>query len=778
MSGDKHWPATLLRDFVRMCRRSASSSQELSTYRNLVAFLFSSPGSLVPAVLASVLLPNFCWRATDDIFFLKMTIFTAIVSGFRLATLFRYCRVDHASDDWDRTRGWDGEFVLGATIMSAALGYNCYHALTSTSSVATHLAVVAFNVALASGYVARNAARPIFVLIQLVLFSGPIGLGLIASPAPYYSGLGYFAILYIFSNTSVVFSVYRNLIELISTKKEAESLAGQLHRQNLTLDAALNTMPHGMAMFDDNLALCVVNQRHLSLYRVDRRAKFMSLGAMVRELLRTGLVSRAQSHELLRSGRISLKEGRATQIEIATRTGSEFVVGFNPVAEGGVLMTTEDATARRRAEKQIERLARFDTLTALPNRHEFRRRLQIALDKLADSPTLAVMFLDLDGFKRINDTLGHEFGDALLVEVSRRLLRRKHPDLVAGRLGGDEFAAILIADDRESALQITRRIGDALREPFVIHDRSVRISSSIGVAFAPDHGEHPEMLLRHADIAQYRAKASGPGNIAIFDESMARELAERISIEADLRAAAAAKAFEVHYQPIFDLSSGKIVCYEALLRWPHPTRGYLAPSLFIPIAEQTGQIEALGCFVMRRACAEAAEWPPEIGVSINVSLIQFRNPRVLIDCVKESLALNHFDPRRLTLEITESSLIEGMEATIETIEELRALGVRFAMDDFGTGYSSLSHLGNLPFSVVKIDGSLAKDVAHNPTSYAIVEAVCALSKRIGMEVVVEGVETEEQLVAIRLIGASRVQGWLIGKPAPAARLADTRAAVA
>jgi diguanylate cyclase (GGDEF)-like protein len=699
-------------------------------------------------------------------------IFLAVIGALRLLTLWNYLRRDHSNDDLSTTRRWEREYLIGATLMSVVLGYNCYYALTHTMNAAVLMGCVSFNVALASGYVARNAAYPAFVIVQIFLFAGPIGVGLGVSDDPSFRALSWFFGVYIASKISVLFSVYRNLVALARTKREAECLATQLHRQNLTLDAAINSMPHGMAMFDDALSLCVANQRHMELYRLDRGSDLQTLEKMAKEKRRDGLVTPEQAHVMVGAGKESIAEQRATQIEIETLKGAELVVGFNPVPDGGVLMTTEDATARKRAEREVERLARYDTLTGLPNRHEFRTRLTKAVATLAEGgPRFAVSFLDLDGFKRINDTLGHEYGDALLVEVSRRLTSLGVPDMIAGRLGGDEFAVLSHASDQAAALSICHEIAAALKEVFDIHGKRVRISASIGVVLADDAGESPEMLLRHADIAQYRAKASGAGVVALFDESMAEELSDRLALEVDLQEAIAAEALEMHYQPIVELASGRIVSYEGLLRWRHPTRGHLPPSVFIPLAEQTGQIIELGRLAIRIACADAVQWPANVGVAINVSLIQFRDPAVLIDCVKESLAKNALDPARLVLEITESSLIEEEEATICTINELRALGVRFAMDDFGVGYSSLSHLGALPFSVVKIDGSLAKNVATSQNAFAIIEAVCALAKRLQMDVVVEGVETVEQQIAIRLAGASRVQGWLVGRPAPASRIA-------
>jgi diguanylate cyclase (GGDEF)-like protein len=759
--------------------RRTHAAREPGTYRNLVASLFSSPGSLVSGTLACCIGPLLCWRATHDRPFLILTLFVILVGVLRIGTLIRYRRETHESDDISKTSRWDREYILGATVMSCALGVNGYLALSQTDNFSAHVVAVALNIGLASGYVARNAARPRFALLQIALFLGPTSAGLLLSADPYYNWLSLLLILYIIVNGLIILSAHRDLLALIDAKKTADDLAVQLRRQNLTLDAALNTMSHGVAMFDENLCLCVANERHFTLFGLKKHHESQTLKTMGRELLRAAFISRMQALSLFHSGNASLKDRRTSQLEIVTAKGSSFIVSFYPSSDGRILMVTEDATARRRAEAEIERLARMDALTGLPNRREFGKTLGEAMDALASGGrAFALFYVDLDGFKRINDTLGHECGDALLNEVAKRLIRRKRPLAVVSRLGGDEFAAIHTLENLEKTMAVAAEICTALREPFHIGTSVIRISASVGVALAPTHGGSSEELLRNADIALYRAKAKGRGSIVCYDASMAADVDERLTLEADLQAAVIERAFELHYQPIVDITGEKIVAYEALMRWPHAKRGYVPPSVFIPIAEQTGHIEALGCFAIRRACADAASWAEDVCVCVNVSVLQFRNPKMLVDSVKGALADHGLDPSRLTLEITESVFIDEFEVVVDTIEEIRDLGVRFSLDDFGTGYSSLSLLSRLPFSFVKIDRSLTKDIASNSTSHASVEAVCALAKRIGMEVVVEGVETQEQQSAIQRIGADRMQGWLFGVPEPIRNIVSRRSQAA
>lgn len=770
-----------LRSYLDSASREAGlfSAKDLASYRNLVAYLFASPSAVIIGLICSCLLPYLCWRASGDPLFEKLFVVAVLVGVLRVCTLVRYQGRDHASEDEAATRRWDTEFVLGATAMSAVIGATGYFAIAETTSAAAHLTVVAYNVALASAYVARNAARPKFVLVQVLAIMSPFCIALVRSSDRFYNYVGLSGILFILGNIVVAWSVHRTLVALIQAKKTADRLSSQVHIQNLALDTAINAMSHGLAMFDENLDLAVANEQHYSLFSLREQAVKKSFAATERHLVRSRLIPRADALALFHACQVCLNERRPSNIELVTHTGMNLIVSFTPALEGGVLMLTENATERRSAEAKIERLARYDALTGLPNRHEFGLRLSKAFEALeSGGPSFAVFYVDLDGFKRVNDTLGHEVGDQLLVEVSRRLHRKRETQAIISRLAGDEFAAIHLVSCPDITRTIAKEITAALKEPFSLGNNTVRISASIGIAFAPQHASTPETILRHSDIALYRAKASGRGVTVIYDEGMAAELNERVTLEADLAAAAADSAFELHYQPIYDLATGRTVSYEALMRWRHPTRGYVPPSTFIPIAEQTGRIEQLGCFAIRQACADAASWQGDATICVNVSVLQFRNPHVLIKCVQGALASSGLDPRRLTLEITESLFIDELESTLGTIQRLKAMGIKFSLDDFGTGYSSLSNLSRLPLSFVKIDQSLSKDITFNTTSYAVVEAVCALAKRIDMIVVVEGIETQAQKMAIQSLGADRGQGWLFGRPQPARQISEQQRRVA
>ncbi|MCO5091781.1 EAL domain-containing protein [Bosea sp. (in: a-proteobacteria)] len=765
--------AVALKRFMAAGGRRQGGEVDLTGYTLLVGSLFSSPASIVPGCIAGILTPFLCWVSTGMGIFMSLTVLVTLIVVLRIMTVITYRRRNHADDDYAQTRRWDRDYFLGATAFSAALGYNCYVALAHTDDPAAHITSVASTIALASGYVARNAGRPKFVAVQLLTFCIPMAFGLIEAHNPYYNYIGYFAILYVAANIAITNSLHRNLLALSDANKQSKALASALHSQNLTLDAALNTMIGGLAMFDRNLKLAVSNAPHGTLYGLPETLTLPGtpLTAIARFLIERQVIAQDQLGDL----RAALTDVQATQQavsrELATRNGHVLVVTFAPAAEGGILMLTEDATERKAAEARIEQMARFDELTGLANRFEYNTQIADAFARHARTGEgFALLYLDLDGFKQVNDSLGHDVGDHVLKETASRLRRASRGDDTLARFGGDEFLLILPACDHSAVTAIAQRMIDVMARVFDVDGKTVYVTASVGIAMAPLDGENPADLLRHADTALYKAKAAGRNTLMFFNPSMAEEMLERHEIENDLRQAYGKGELELHYQPIVDLKTQKIVSREALMRWRHPTRGLVPPGVFIPIAEKSGLIAGMGDWAIRQACRDAAGWEPGIGVSVNVSPLQFREPRRLIETVKGALLAAHLEPRRLMLEVTESLLIEDDKLALSVLDELRALGVTFALDDFGTGYSSLAYLSTYPFAQVKIDQSFARKVHTSEASKAVIEAVCQLGLRLQVNVVVEGIETDQQRIAVQFLGAHRAQGFLFGRPEPLASI--------
>ena len=752
--------------------RQPGKGTDLPDYRLLVSSLFSSPGSIIPGGIAGILTPYLCWLSTGMPIFAQLTQIVLVVVALRLLTVINYRRRDHSSDSFAQTRRWDREYFLGATVFSAVLGYSCYIALSVTDDPAAHITSVASTIALASGYVSRNAGRPKFVAVQLMTFCIPMAFGLIQAHNNYYHYIGYFAFLYLAANIAITNSLHRNLLALSDAKKRSEALAGALHSQNLTLDAALNTMIHGLAMFDRRLELAVSNAPFRSLYGVPEPLTLPGtpMAAIGRFLVERKVIDGDRGRDLARALTQVQKTQTTLTRELQTRAGRVLVITIAPAAEGGVLMLTEDATERKATEARIEQMARFDELTGLANRFEFNRLLNDAFARRErTAETFALLYLDLDGFKQVNDSLGHDIGDRVLKETALRLREALRGGDILARFGGDEFLLILPSANPGVVTGIAQRLIDNLSRVFTLDTKSVYVTASIGIAMAPEDGANPADLLRHADTALYKAKAAGRNTLTFFNPGMAEEMLARHEIEVELRKACTEGALELYYQPIIDLKTQEIVTREALMRWRHPTRGMIPPGIFIPIAEQSGLIAAMGDWAIRQACADAARWGGQTGVSVNISPLQFREPQRIVATVKDALIRANLASHRLTLEVTESLLIEDNKVTLDVIDELRALGVKFALDDFGTGYSSLAYLSTYPFAQVKIDQSFSRNVHTNEASKAIIEAVCQLARRLSMNVVVEGIETDQQRIAVQLLGAQRAQGYLFGKPEPMAQ---------
>ncbi|GJD50263.1 hypothetical protein OPKNFCMD_3000 [Methylobacterium crusticola] len=535
---------------------------------------------------------------------------------------------------------------------------------------------------------------------------------------------------------------------------------GALRDQNARFDAALNNMSQGLCMFDPDGRLTIWNGRVLEIYRLP--AASLRVGADV-EALRGPL-------QIPPGWRLPDHHARIVQAPPAqTRVlpdGRRVEVVARPIVNGGWVETHEDVTERHRAQARIAHMAMFDALTGLSNRASFNERLASALaGRAEDSAVLTVLCLDLDDFKRVNDTLGHACGDALLREVATRLREGLAQDAVAARLGGDEFAVFLPLGE-ERARGVADGILARLVQPYLIGGKVVTSAASIGVAAASSVGQTADDLLSKADLALYDAKAQGRGRVCVFDPAMEARFQHRRWLEHELREALRTQAIAVHYQPLIDLRTDEVCAFEALSRWTHPERGPISPGEFIPLAEEVGLIDTLGEYVLRRACADAVAWPSRVRVAVNVSPNQFRHDG-LCGVVASALADSGLPGRRLELEVTESVVLADDSGVFDKLHELRGLGIRFSMDDFGTGYSSLSSLRSFPFDKIKLDRSFLQDSLTRSECATIVRIVGDLGGSLRMTTTAEGVETLEQLEFLRAHGFSEAQGFLFGRAMPA-----------
>jgi diguanylate cyclase (GGDEF)-like protein/PAS domain S-box-containing protein len=436
----------------------------------------------------------------------------------------------------------------------------------------------------------------------------------------------------------------------------------------------------------------------------------------------------------------------------------------------GLIFQLHDITSRRRAEGELHHIAYHDSLTDLANRNCFHERLRVVLER--STQAFAVMYLDLDRFKTVNDSLGHPVGDELLKEVARRLRECADPTDLVARLGGDEFA-ILVEERpaRDDVARLGERILDALQAPLPIGGTDVRATASIGITFSDVGYGEPETVLRDADIAMYKAKADGKGRIALFDAGLHARLANRLQLETELRHAIRTKQLDLAFQPLFDLEPYRLAGFEALARWRHPVRGPVSPGVFIPLAEETGDIEGLTAWAIDEAVQQLASWRRSLGAAdivmhVNVSGHDLTRDR-LVPHVREVLARHRVPAHLLTLEITESTLMEQRDKAIRALAELRSLGVNLSIDDFGTGYSSLAYLSTLPFDCLKIDRSFVVGMHKSPQNIEIVRTVLSLGRALNKQVIAEGIETHDQLMRLRELGTPIGQGYLLGRPVDA-----------
>ena len=437
-----------------------------------------------------------------------------------------------------------------------------------------------------------------------------------------------------------------------------------------------------------------------------------------------------------------------------------------------IIAVIEDVTERKKAEQRIAFLAHHDALTGFANRAALIQKIEeaAARQRRRQEP-FTVLLLDLDRFKQVNDTLGHPAGDALLIEVATRLKSLLRETDVLARLGGDEFAIIQAGEinQREAAKALAERIIEMLRQPFEIDRGDISIGTSIGIALASEHETGSDDLLKMADLALYRAKSSGRNGYCFFDPEMSEVASARQEIENDLRRAIQQNELELHYQPIVDAKTRRICSVEALVRWRHPTKGLIYPDLFIPLAEETGLITQIGDWVLRAACVEAATWPAEIKVAVNLSLVQFRKTN-LPDLVMRALVDSGLPPERLELEITETALIELAAECLPALRQFKAMGITIVLDDFGTGYSSLSQLAMFPFDRIKIDKSFTQNLTKRSECAAIISATLTLAQNLDIATTAEGVETVDQYRLLRLAGVTSLQGYLFKRPGPASEI--------
>ena len=749
---------------MRMVRQLAALRAEDAALvedvrRALVDSLYAPFASLVVGAFSGAIIATTAalWSADLDLTLLAIAI--GLVGAARIGCARWYLsRVDRFQGDY---RAWERAYALGAFAFASLIGVLAFVTVVRSDNIALQVVTSTTAIGYAAGIAGRNAGRPVLAIVQLLLASLPLVVGLLLTGEAAHVSLGAVIVLFSYGMIDITLSTRTIVVTALVTTHEKAALADRLAAQANLFEIALSNMSHGLCMFGADGRLQVWNTRFAEivaptdplLIGADARDVFASCARSAGSTDLLGLFVRAANQPAEGNFTLDLPEERALAF-VHRRT-----------EDGGLVVIVEDITERRRNEARVHRMARYDSLTGLHNRNSFAVHVAEALRGLhGRRHRFAILLLDLDRFKAVNDTMGHPTGDLLLQHVAERLRAVTPQRGHVARLGGDEFVVVQDEFTSEQGISdLAAAIVRTIEEPFDLDGSRVAISASIGIALAPDHSADGDRLLKCADIALYAAKAAGRGTFQFFQPEMEAAAHERHAVEADLRMALERGEFELHYQPIIDLRTGSIACCEALLRWHHPERGLVAPADFIPMAEETGLILPIGQWVLNEACQQARTWPASIGVAVNLSAAQFSDPRLPMQVV-DALDRSGLGPHRLELEATETVTLGGNEATLTTMANLRTLGVRLSLDDFGTGYSSLSYLTKYRFDTLKIDRTFVADLQPGAEALAIVRAIVAMAKNLDMTIVVEGVETHEQLDALRAEGCDLGQGYLFSRP--------------
>jgi diguanylate cyclase (GGDEF)-like protein len=730
-------------------------------YVSLVDALYGDRKSLFIGSLAASLAVLLSAVKTENWILLGFALAIAGVAYARSIEMGRYQKVKATVNTAEAMRRWEIRYVVGATTYVALLGIWSFASFLITDD--PFVQILSFSVTLAYmiGVFGRNFASNRLVTSQILGAGIPLTAALLAAGGYYYTIFA-LVVLPFFSALRLISNRLRGtLLDAVIATREVTQLA-------MRFDTALNNMPHGLCMFDANRRLVVANKRLADLMQIPSGVVIDQMTS--RELLTASGIWPPEPAEDTQQVLAEFEQhiaGAASSMHVDMRQGQILSFTSQPMENGGSVVVVEDITERKVAEARINHLARYDALTGLPNRTFFHDELNHVLATQRHKATSAILFVDLDQFKQVNDTLGHPRGDLLLCAVADRLrgLMRKG-DLVA-RFGGDEFVVLLSPiESAADAGEAAQRIVNTLTGKYEVESHQVIIGASVGIALSPRDGTNSDLLLKNADMALYHAKAAGRAGWTFFQPEMDVKAQARRELELDLRSALQNREFELHFQPILNLKTMRVTTCEALIRWRHPKRGLVPPSEFIPVAEDMGLIVEIGEWVLGQACRDCLTWPSDVGVAVNLSPIQFRRGDIA-DVVAKALKESGLAPERLEVEITESLLLNDVEAGRAALQRLSALGIRISLDDFGTGYSGLSYLHKFPLHKVKIDRSFLGGLRAGDRSLTLLKGVAKLSAALGLTVVVEGIETEEQLAIVAAEDSiHEAQGYLFSMPIP------------
>jgi len=751
----------LFESLRRLVKPKLVGSAPVQVSAALVDDLYSALRSLAIGAITGVLVGGIAASRTGNTWLNFLTVASACVAlGRGLLTIEYHKRKSSIVGNGAALGRWERWYAAGAVAYGACLGSMCFVGFVFTDDPLCQLLLTTHAVGFTAGTTARNSSRPWIAITQVSSILLPIALASALRGGLVYMALSAIIFLYFLATIELARYLGANRLSLlIATRSLAE--------QNFRFDSALANMSHGLCMFDSKHRLMVWNRRFCEIYKLPPEvlSPGITIGKLIELIAVRGNYPDQIVNNIVSEIEARMESGALAHSRRLLPDGRIIALSYQPVIGGGTVVIFEDVTEREKAEERARFLATHDDLTGLPNRSVFGEVVSDAVSAgHRYGHMFAVMFMDLDRFKNINDTLGHAARDILLIETAERLKECVRKSDVIARIGGDEFVIMLReVSDQSQVATVARKILAAVVKPVTVHGHECRITASIGISMFPADALNEESLVKNADAAMYLAKEEGRNGFRFHFQDITTQSIERLTLEASLRGALERQELLLHYQPKQDLRHGGISGVEALLRWQHPDLGLLPPSRFIPLAEETGLIVPIGKWVIETACAQNVAWQrqglPALRIAVNLSPRQFADPGLLGD-IDAALDNSGMAPELLELEITESMVMQNVKRAMRVLKAIKGLGVMLAIDDFGTGYSSMSLLKKFPIDVLKIDRSFVREISNSSEDQAIADAIIALGRALDLTIVAEGVETAEQEAFLRAHHCDQIQGYL------------------
>ncbi len=754
-------------DLKELQQRFADTRQlPAPVYESVVRSLYDDINTLAIGSVSMIIAPLVPYHRVGDPVQLWFSVIFGVLGIIRLIDAAMFRRASKLPSFREHLQRWEMRYVVLGAAYVGALGLWCMASIARTSDQFVHQMTVIVTISYLIGIMGRNFSSNKVVLSQTICASTPLILGAILFGDVYDLALGLFLWPMFFSIWAMSRKLRYMLFNAVLTALNNKVIADRFN-------VALSNVSHGMAMFDEDANFVVVNSQFSGLCGLPEGTELV--GTRLDALPDKGAIVETEGGPIALREVLTrcLSEGKHAHFNHLLTDGRVIEAKYNPMESEGGVVVLDDITERVSTENEIRKLASFDPLTHLPNRRFFVSEVNRLMGGVDGLDPCTVFFVDLDNFKDINDTLGHTVGDKLLCSVALRMRSSMPEKAMACRFGGDEFVIVVPGKTpRKQCSAFAEALIEEISKPALIDGHQLVVGASIGIAQCPVNGNDYNQLLKVSDMALYDAKARGRGCHSFYTDELGDIIRDRRHLENELRRALDRNQLELHYQPLINLDENRITTFEALLRWNHPERGMIPPSIFIPVAEEIGFITQIGKFVLETATRQCMQWPENISVAVNVSSLQFQQSDVC-SVVGAALAKSGLSADRLEVEVTESAMLENVEETTATLKRLSDTGVKISLDDFGTGFSSLSYLHTLPLDKVKIDRSFIENIQTDERSLVLLSGVTHLAHELGLAITIEGVETAEQMeILCAKVHVTEMQGYLFGRAIPAGDVAD------